>query len=173
LALLASAPAMAATWTLHKFPADGFGIESPVPLTRSTGTYKAAVAGTIPTTIYSGEADNIRYSVTIIDISNRIPDAVTLFKEAEFLLQLTGKVVSDAIIGIEPGVARNYGAEFAIERPDGSFAITSLLYSKGKIYRSDAVVLPGGDKTAPEPQRFADSIIFALEGPLRVRDETP
>lgn len=168
--LIACAPAQAQTWSLRKFPEAGFGIESPVPLTRGEGTYKAAVAGAHKTVVYSGMYEGVKYSVSILDISNRIPEAVNLFEEAEFVLSETGKVVVNEGLGVEPGPLRQYGRELVIDRPDGSRTYTSLMYQNGKIYFAEALIAKGGDFDAIGPQRFADSILFALEGPLRERD---
>ncbi len=156
-------PAVAADWTLLKFPDQGFGIESPVPLVKGSGTYQGAVAGRIPTITYSGELDNIRYRVTIVDVANRPADALNLFEELEALTELTGKVVGNDSMGIEPGKLRQYGRELLIQAKDGSLRRIGLMYSKGKIYEAEGTVLPGGDRESIYPERFADSIIFDLD----------
>ena len=85
-AMLTAAPADAADWKLMAIPDQGFGIESPVPLTKGTGTYQVAVAGRIPTITYTGELNNISYKVTVIDVSKRPAEAVNLYEEMEALL---------------------------------------------------------------------------------------
>jgi hypothetical protein len=97
-------------------------------------------------------------------------EAVNLFEEAEYLLSLTGEVKANEGLGVEPGALRQYGRELMIDRPDGSRTITSLMYQRGRIYMAQALIPKGGDRDAYGPQRFADSIVFALEGPLRDRD---
>ena len=166
-AILLASPAAAADWTLLKFPDQGFGIESPVPLVKGSGVYRGAVAGSIPTLTYSGELDNIRYKVTIIDISKRPAEALNLFEEMEALTELQGKVAGNDSMGIEPGRQRQYGRELLIQAKDGSLRRIGLMYSKGKIYQAEATVLPGGDKESFYPERFADSIIFQLDPKLR------
>ena len=162
-AFLFAGPAVAADWQLLKFPDQGFGIESPVPLVKGSGTYQAAVAGRIPTITYTGDLDNIRYKVTIIDISNRPSEALNLFEEMEAVTELGGKVAGNDSMGIEPGKLRQYGRELLIQAKDGSLRRIGLIYSKGKIYQAEGIVLPGGDRESIYPERFADSIIFDLD----------
>jgi hypothetical protein len=162
-AIFLASPALAADWTLLKFPDQGFGIESPTSLVKGSGTYQAAVAGRIPTITYTGELDNIRYKVTIIDISSRPAEALNLFEEMEALTELGGKVIGNDSMGIEPGRMRQYGRELLIQTKDGSLRRIGLMYSKGKIYQAEGTVLPGGDKESIYPERFADSIIFDLD----------
>lgn len=162
-AIFLAAPASAADWKLMPFPDQGFGIESPVPLVKGTGTYQGAVAGRIPTITYSGELNKISYKVSVIDISKRPADAVNLFEEMEALLELQGKVIGNDSMGIEPGKARQYGRELVIEAKDGSLRRIGLMYQKGKLYQSEATILPDGDKQSFDPERFADSIIFDLD----------
>jgi hypothetical protein len=170
---LMSMTAVAADWKTYVFRDQGFSIESLVPLAKGTGTYKAAVAGTIPTITYSGEADNIRYKVTVIDISNRLPDPVNIFEEMEFLTSQTGKVLENDAVGIEPGKGRHYGRQLVMQMKDGTLDRTALVYSKGKIYVVDAAVLPNGDKDSFAPERFVESILFDLSGAARARDADP
>ena len=118
--LLLAGPAGAADWKLLTFPDQGFGIESPVALTKGTGMYQGAVAGRIPTITYGGEQDKIRYRVTIIDVSKRTAEAVNLFEEVEALTELQGKVIGNDSMGIEPGKERQYGRELLIQAKDGS-----------------------------------------------------
>jgi hypothetical protein len=162
-AILLAGPAAAADWKLLTYPDLGFGIESPVPLVKGAGNYQAAVAGRIPTITYAGELDNIRYKVTIIDVSNRPAEALNLFEEIEALTELQGKVIGNDSMGIEPGKQRQYGRELVIQAKDGSLRRIGLMYSKGKIYQAEGTVLPGGDKESIYPERFADSIIFDLD----------
>ena len=162
-AILLASPAAAADWKLLTFPDQGFGIESPVPLVRGSGAYQGAVAGRIPTLTYSGELDNIRYKVTIIDVSKRPGETLNLFEEMEALTESTGRGGGPAAMGIEPGKLRQYGRELLIQAKDGSLRRIGLMYSKGKIYQAEGTVLPGGDKESIYPERFADSIIFDLD----------
>ena len=166
-------PAEAAEWNTYVFPDQGFSIESLVPLVKGTGTYRAAVAGTIPTVTYSGEADNIRYKVTVIDISNRLPDPVNIYEEMEFLTSQGNKVLENDSVGIEPGKGRHYGRQLVMQMKDGTLDRTALVYSKGKIYAVDAAILPNGDKDSFAPERFVESILFDLDGAARARDADP
>jgi hypothetical protein len=172
-ALLFAASAQAAGWTVYTYPDQSFSIESPVPLTKGTGTYKAAIAGTISTLTYTGEADRIRYKVSVIDISKRIPEAVNLFGEMEFLISLAGKVIGNDSVGIEPGKDRHYGRELVQEMKNGDLVRTVMVYNKGRIYLAEATVPADGDKGSIYPERFADSILFDLEDAKRERDSNP
>jgi hypothetical protein len=172
-ALVFASSAHAAGWSVYTFADQSFSIESPVPLTKGAGTYKGAIAGNLPTITYTGQAENIRYKVTVIDISNRIPESVNLFGEMEFLTSLGGKVIGNDSVGIEPGARRHYGRELVIDTKDGNRVRVSLVYNKGKIYASEAAVLPNGDRDSIAPERFADSILFDLEDAKRERDADP
>jgi hypothetical protein len=160
-------PAAAADWKYYEFPDQRFAVESPVPLVKGAGQYRAAIMGRVPTITYTGELDKIRYRVTVIDISKRIPDAVNLYEEMEALIALGGKVIGNDSVGIEPDTSRIYGRELVIEAKDGSLQRIALVYNKGKIYQAEGTVLPGGDKDAFYPERFADSIIFDLDPKAR------
>ena len=162
-AVFLAGPATAADWKLLTFPDQGFGIESPVPLVKGAGTYQAAVAGRLPTITYTGELDNIRYKVTIVDVSKRPAEALNLFEEMEALTEAQGKVVGNDSMGIEPGKLRQYGREVVLQAKDGSLRRIGLMYNKGRIFEAEGAVLPGGDKESIYPERFADSIIFDLD----------
>ena len=140
-ALVFASSAHAAGWSVYTFADQSFSIESPAPLTKGTSTYKGAIAGVIPTITYTAQLDNIRYKVSVIDISNRIPESVNLFEEMEFLTSLGGKVIGNDSVGIEPGKNRHYGRELVINTKDGNFLRITLVYNKGKIYASEAAVL--------------------------------
>jgi hypothetical protein len=144
-----------------------------VPLTKGTGLYKGAIAGQVPTVTYTGEADNIRYKVSIVDISKRPADAVNLYLEMEFLTSLSGKVLANESVGIEPGSGRHYGRQLAIQTKDGNLVRTVLVFNKGKIYATEAAILPKGDKDSFSPERFVESILFDLDGAARERDSDP
>lgn len=169
----ASLSADAADWQTYTFRDQGFSVESPAPLVKGTGRYRGAIAGPLQTVTYSGEAENIAYKVSIIDISQRLPEAVNLFEEMEFLTTLAGKVVANESEGIEPGKDRHYGRQLVVDTKDGKRVMTGLLFSKGRIYASEATVLPGGDKDSIFPERFIGSILFDLDGPVRDRDADP
>jgi hypothetical protein len=174
VALLAMAvSAHAAGWQTYEFRDSGFSIESLVPLTKGAGTYKGAIAGQIPTVTYTGEAENIRYKVSIVDISKRPADAVNLYLEMEFLTSLGGKVLANESVGIEPGADRHYGRQLAMQMKDGSLMRTVLVYNKGKIYVTEATILPNGDRDSFSPERFVESILFDLDGAARERDADP
>jgi hypothetical protein len=173
VALVVASSAHAAGWSVYTFPDQSFSIESPAPLTKGTGTYKGAIAGVIPTITYTAQLDNIRYKVSVIDISNRIPESVNLFEEMEFLTSLSGKVIGNDSVGIEPGKNRHYGRELVINAKDGNLVRITLVYNKGKIYASEAAVTPTGDKDSLAPERFVGSILFDLEDAKRERDANP
>jgi hypothetical protein len=166
-------PAHAAGWQTYEFRDQGFSIESVVPLTKGAGLYKGAIAGSIPTVTYTGEAENIRYKISVVDISKRPADAVNLYLEMEFLTSLSGKVLANESVGIEPGADRHYGRQLAIQAKDGNLVRTVLVYNKGKIYATEATILPNGDKDSFSPERFVESILFDLDGAARERDADP
>jgi hypothetical protein len=165
--------AEAAGWQTYIYQDQGFSVESLVPLTKGTGQYRGAIAGRVPTITYSGQAENISYKVSIIDISSRPADAVNLYEEMEFLTSLSGKVLANESVGIEPGADRHYGRQLVIQAKDGNLVRTVLVYNKGKIYVTESAVLPGGDKESFSPERFVESILFDLDGAARARDNDP
>jgi hypothetical protein len=171
--LVMASSAHAAGWQTYVFRDQGFSIESLTPLTKGTGLYRGAIAGRIATVTYTGEADNIRYKVSIIDISKRPEEAVNLYEEMEFLTSLGGKVLANESVGIEPGKDRHYGRQLVQQTKDGNLVRTVLVYNKGKIYVTEATILPNGDKDSFSPERFVESILFDLDGAARARDEDP
>lgn len=171
--LAMASSAEAAGWQTYTFPDQGFSIESLVPLAKGAGTYKGAIMGQVPTVTYTGEAENIRYKVSIVDISKRPADAVNLYEEMEFLTSLGGKVLANESVGIEPGADRHYGRQLAMQTKDGHLMRTVLVYNKGKIYATEATILDGGDKESFSPERFVESILFDLDGAARARDNDP
>jgi hypothetical protein len=171
--IFAGGHADAADWQTYVFRDAGFSVESPVALTKGEGAYRGAIAGRMKTVTYSGEAENIAYKVSIIDISQRMAEAVNLFEEMEFLTTLAGKVVANESEGIEPGKDRHYGRQLVVDTKDGRRVMTGLLFNGGKIYASEAAVLPGGDKDSIFLERFIGSILFDLDGPVRTRDADP
>jgi hypothetical protein len=171
--LLTASSAEAAGWQTYIFQDQGFSVESLVPLTKGAGLYKGAIAGQIPTITYTGEAENIRYKVSIVDISKRPADAVNLYEEMEFLTSLSGKVLANESVGIEPGKDRHYGRQLVIQAKDGNLVRTVLVYNKGKIYATESTILPNGDKESFSPERFVESILFDLDGAARERDNDP
>jgi hypothetical protein len=170
--LALSSPAHAA-WQTYTVRDQGFSIESPVPLTQGTGVYRGAVAGRLDTITYSGALDGISYKVSVIDISKRIPDAVNIFLEMEFLTPFGAKVIGNDSVGIEPGANRHYGRQLVYVTKEGNQVRTTLIYNKGKIYTCEAIVPANGDKDSILPERFADSILFDLDGAARERDADP
>jgi hypothetical protein len=171
--LLIASSAHAAGWQTYTYRDQGFSVESLVPLTKGTGLYKGAIAGSVPTITYSGVADNIRYKISIVDISKRPADAVNLYLEMEFLTSLSGKVLANESVGIEPGADRHYGRQLVIQTKDGNLVRTVLVYNKGKIYATEATILPNGDKDSFGPERFVESILFDLDEAARARDADP
>ena len=70
-ALFAAAPAHAA-WKAYTYPELGFGVDFPAEPHMSKGEYRGAVAGRVPTTVISTEADDTTYQVVIADFSDRL-----------------------------------------------------------------------------------------------------
>jgi hypothetical protein len=161
--ILLAGPAAAADWKLLTFPEQGFGIESPVPLVKGSGTYQATGAGRIPTVTYTGELDKIRYRVTVIDISSRPAETLNLFEEMESVLESQGKVLGNDSMGIGPGKGRQFGRQLLIQAKDGSLRRIGLMNSNGKLYQLEGTILPGGDAQSIFPERFSDSILFDLD----------
>jgi hypothetical protein len=173
VALAWAGTAAAEDWKVYTFADQAFSIESPVPLTKGSGFYQAGIAGHLPTATYRGELDKIRYEVSIVDISNRPAEAVNLYEEMEYITELGGKEIGNDEVGIEPGKLRHYGRELVLQLKDGSLERIVLLYHKGKIFRTIATVLPGGDKESIYPERFCDSLIVDLDPSFRERDANP
>jgi len=172
-ALLIMASSAQAAWQVYIFRDQGFSIESPVPLVKGTGAYRGAVAGRHATIAYTGELENIQYKVSIVDFSNRAPEAVNLYLEMEFLTSLAGKVLANESVGIEPGKDRRYGRQLVVETKEGALVRTVLMYNQGKIYAVEATIPPSGNKDSFSPARFVESILFDLEGAARERDADP
>jgi hypothetical protein len=160
-AVLAASPASAA-WKSYKYPDLGFGVDFPAPPKMSKGTYRGAVAGAVPTSIISAEADDTTYQVIMADFSNRMPETPGLLEEAAFLLTQEGKLQSDTTARSEAGAKAHYGRRITVLTKDGGKKITEVYLVNGKLLEFQGVISPKGDVDNPEAARFQDSIVYDL-----------
>jgi hypothetical protein len=152
-----TAPALAA-WHGYISHPMGFSFAAPGEIKVEKGTYRAAVAGTLDTTVYGFVDEDIEYKVVVIDTREKANDAATLLGEAEYVFQENKKVVMDTFDRVD----RQIGRKLTIDLPDnGGRTAAAFWFINGRIISLQATVLPAnGDFLAPELSRFVDSISF-------------
>jgi len=162
-AVLMAAPAHAA-WKAFKYPELGFGVDFPAEPKMSKGEYRGVVAGRVPTTVISAEADDTTYQVIIADFSNRPLDTPTILMEAAFLATQDGKLLADTIARTDNGQKfAKYGRRISVITKDGGKKTTEVYVVNGKLLLFEGIISPKGDIGNPEAARFQDSIMFNLE----------
>ena len=162
-AVVMAAPAQAA-WKAFKYPELGFGVDFPAEPKMSKGEYRGVIAGRVPTTVISAEADDTTYQVTIADFSSRPLDTPNILMEAAFLATQDGKVLSDTIARTDNGQKfAKYGRRVSVMTKEGAKKISEVYLVNGKLLIFDGIISPKGDIGNPEAARFQDSIMFNLE----------
>ena len=143
----------------------GVAIQFPAPPQMSTGTLESEMVKGLRTTTYAARDDNVDYRLTIIELGNRTDAATSLLNEVAYFLMREGEVLFTDFPRVYQGAQSVYGLTLVVDRMDGSRIRTSIYYSKGRLYRADAIVLPArGDKDMTTPSRFDQTIRFPPDG---------
>src|SRR5882762_6236393 len=130
-AVVMAAPAQAA-WKAFKYPELGFGVDFPGEPKMSKGEYRGVIAGRVPTTIISAEADDTTYQVIIADFSSRPLDTPNILMEAAFLATQDGKVLSDTIARTDNGQKfAKYGRRVSVMTKEGAKKISEVYLVNG------------------------------------------
>lgn len=160
--LLGSGPAAAASsWTEYTFPEDGFAIQFPAPPAKAAGRYQSTEFDSLPATVYSAEAGDIQYRVTVVNLAGRAVEGASFVSGAGYVLMREGDVVFHDFprVGLRGDAV--YGTGMVVDTPDGRRLRTSFYFTKGRFYRVDAVILPArGDLDQAVPARFDQTLRF-------------
>jgi len=135
----------AGVWEEYIYLDRGVAIQFPAKPEASMVPYASALVKGLLSTIYTAQDDNVVYKLTIVDVD--------------------GHVVFNDIPRVYQDERSIFGTTMVVDRPDGSRMRSSLFFSKGRIYRADAIVLPArGDKDMTVPSRFDQTIRFPPDG---------
>jgi len=153
----------AAAWYQFIDEEAGFLVNMPAEPTISTGEYQTAILGTVPTKIYTAEDRGITFTVTLVDVSDRLIDSASILQELIYIRTRDLNIVSDSLSRADPGPRAAYGRRIVEDRPDGSRVTAAFYLTKGKLFLFEATIPPGGDKGSPFSGRFVDSVAFNLD----------
>ena len=163
--VLGAAQASAAAFREYVYLDRGVAIQFPGAPQMSTGTHESVMVKGLRTTTYAARDDNVDYRLTIVELGNRTDAATRLLNEVAYDLMREGEVLFTDFPRVYQGEQSVYGLTLVVDRMDGSRIRTSLYYSKGRLYRADAIVLPArGDKDMTTPSRFDQTIRFPPDG---------
>src|SRR5262249_54108831 len=139
--------ALAAAWEERIYLDKGVAIQFPAPPQMTSGVHESEMVKGLPTTVYTARDDNVDYKLTIIELANRTDAATSLLNEVGYFLMREGDVLFTDFPRVYQGERSVYGLTLVVDRMDGSRIRSSIYYSKGRLYRADAIVLPArGDK---------------------------
>jgi hypothetical protein len=163
--VLGAAQASAAAFREYVYLDRGVAIQFPGAPQISTGIHDSVMVKGLTTTTYAARDDNVDYRLTIVDLGNRTDAATSLLNEVAYGLIREGEVLFTDFPRVYQDAQSVYGLTLVVDRMDGSRMRTSLYYSKGRLYRADAIVLPArGDKDMTMPSRFDQTIRFPPDG---------
>ena len=135
----------ASAW--HQFVDEevGFLVNMPGEPTVSTGEYRTAILGSVPTKVYSSEDRGINFTVTVVDVSDRLMESASILQEVIYIRTRDLNIVSDSLSRSEPGPNAVYGRRIVEDRADGSRVVAAVYLTKGNLFLFDATIPPGGD----------------------------
>ncbi len=163
--VLGAAQASAAAFREYVYLDRGVAIQFPGAPQMSTGTHNSVMLKGLATTTYAARDDNVDYRLTIVELGNRTDAATSLLNEVAYDLIREGEVLFTDFPRVYQDEQSVYGLTLVVDRMDGSRMRTSIYYSKGRLYRADAIVLPArGDKDMTTPSRFDQTIRFPPDG---------
>jgi hypothetical protein len=156
-----AAPASAA-WKEYKYADLGVAKEFPADPKVTDGEYKTQAAGTAPAKIFTVEQDNAIYRMTVADLRGKADQGASIMGECTFLAEDAGNPVQNMTARIN----RVYGRLQSTDLPDGSRAMTECLFTAGRLYKIEAIILPTNDDfpTSPQAIRFVNSVDFNMRG---------
>jgi hypothetical protein len=162
---IGGASAAAASWQEYVYLDKGVAIQFPARPQMTTGVHQSAMVKGLSTITYAARDDNVDYKLSVIELGNRTDAATSLLNEIAYFLMREGDVLFTDFPRVYQDERSVYGLSLVVDRMDGSRIRTSIYYSKGRIYRADAIVLPArGDKDMTTPSRFDQTIRFPPDG---------
>ena len=160
--IMAAAPAQAA-WQQVMMREDGFAANMPAAPTKSTVEYRSALLGRRPATVYTAVERGNTYTVTIVDVSDKVGQQASILQEAIYIRTRDRKIVSDDLARSEPGLNAVYGRRITEDLADGSRTVGVFYLTKNKLYIFDVKIPATNDKNTPASGRFIDSVVFNLD----------
>src|SRR5882757_3197037 len=131
-------PAQAA-WTAYKYPQYGFGVDFPAQPKIGGGEYVSGIAGHMPTTTISAEADGMIYRVEIVDFKSRLAETPVLLEEAAFSATLEGKLLSDTSARTDVAKYAKYGRRISILTKNGGKKTTEFYMVNGLLLMFEGI----------------------------------
>ena len=164
LVLMASCAAQAASaWYQLVDEEAGFLVNMPAEPVISTGEYHTGILGTVPAKVYTSEERGIIFTVTMVDVSDRLMESASILQELIYIRTRDLNIVSDSLSRADPGPLAVYGRRIVEDTPDGGRVTAAFYLTKGKLFLFEATIPPGGDKGSPFSGRFVDSVAFNLD----------
>lgn len=168
MAIVAVAPAHA-EWKQYQDKSLGIYAYFPNPPTKTTTTYKAALAKEAPEVDLTAVDEGITYKVQIVDFTKRPGDGANLAGEA-MSHEVGGRNTDYTIVNVplwDKGANSVYGTALSIEKKDKDMTheLADIVFNKGKLYIVSASVpaaSPG--RYSPGLGRFMDSLQFYMAG---------
>jgi hypothetical protein len=162
-----------AEWKQYQDKSLGIYVYFPVPPTRTTTTYKNALAKEAPATILSATDEDITYKVEIVDFTKRAAEGANLAGEAlaHDVGGGRGADVQYTLLSVplwDKGANSVYGTAVSIDKKDKDSDIHTLedvVFNKGKLYIISASVpnsSPG--RYSLGLGRFMDTLQFYMAG---------
>ena len=159
---LSTAPA-AAEWKNYVSKDLGFSFMAPGEVKADLGTYRGEVAGPRQTITFKSSEDNIDYKVTVMRFAQAQANGATIVGEREFMFRQRNNVVLDAFTQTGTGKDTIYGHKIVIDLPmNKGRTMGAFYFTNGKLYALEAAMPPNSNYASPSPQRFIDSVAFAL-----------
>jgi hypothetical protein len=154
-----AAPA-SAEWKNYRYPELGVAKEFPAEPKVTEGEYKTQAAGTAPAKIFTVEQENMIFRMTVADLRSKADQGAIIMGECTFLAEDAGIPVQNMTARIN----RVYGRIQSTDLPDGSRGMTECLFTAGRLYKIEAIVLKNNDDFPNSPQaiRFVNSLDFNM-----------
>jgi hypothetical protein len=158
--------APASAWTEYKYEDLGVAKEFPAEPKVATGTYKTVVAGAAPSHIFTVDEPDSKYSMIVVDLMDKVDSGSTIQGECVAMAEEAGKAtVANMPARVEPGKAAIYGRIVSEDMKDGSRQLTECFYTKGRLYKIAATILPSNSDfpNSAEGVRFINSLRFNMK----------
>jgi hypothetical protein len=158
---LAAGPAAAEDWKEYDYPDQGVAIQFPAKPEAIKSTYDSIYIKGLPSLVVSAEDDHVVYRLTVVDLSTRSDMGTNFLIEAALRMQRAGEVLFTDFPHVYNGARSGFGVSLEVDRNDGSRVRTSFYHHKGRLYITEAIVLPArGDKDMTTPSRYDQTIRF-------------
>jgi hypothetical protein len=166
-AMLVSLPASAAQWEEVIYEDLGIAKEWPNPPTREAGEYNSAIIGTVPSTEFATEDDNIAFHMTVAETQDHVDRAASILGECVANAERLGTPLANMTNRVEGGADAIYGRLVSVDLANngGRRQTACLFNATGRLYIVSATVLPEhGQPNSSMVIRFTNSLSFDLEG---------